>query len=274
MERSVLLLKNLNAILPLLMAKRSDPVARLVRRRPELLLSIATKPFITRRWIVATRVAALIDHCNTVADIPGLDFPENGSVDILRLTRLEGTYRLTLEQSRWLQTEGLMTFGLYEGNDRFFHLSFCLSARSGILVAYVGGIQGVAGPNVLEQHKRFTKRAHGMRPRDFLVEAFRLFCGSLGVRKILAVSHCDHANVPAANGSEVVPMLSYDQLWIERGGRLAEDGFFALAPTPKRRADDEVPRRKQSLYRRRYELLEQIAWDLASSRSAFGRDRP
>jgi uncharacterized protein len=254
-QRSVLLFRNLEATLPLLVS--AGPVRRLIRRRPELVLSIATKPFISSRWDARTRIAVLIDHCRTVTCIGGLlDFPDDGCVEILRLNRIEGSYRLTLEQSRWLQMEGLMTFGLYEGADRFFHLSFCLSSKNGELIAYVGGIQGV--PNGLDQHRRLTKRTYGIRPRDFLVETFRLFCRSLGVQKILAVSDSEHANAFSTKGS--LPP-SYDRLWVERGGQLAEDGFFILSPNPKRRARDDVPRRKQSLYRRRYELLEQIGRD-------------
>jgi uncharacterized protein VirK/YbjX len=48
---------------------------------------------------------------------------------------------------------------------------------------------------------------------------------------------------------------------LERGGELGEDGFFALLPTLKRRADSDIPSRKQGLYRRRYELLELISQD-------------
>jgi uncharacterized protein VirK/YbjX len=190
-----------------------------------------------------------------------MDFPDTASVEVLRLNRIEGSYRLMLEQSRWLQMEGLITFGLYEGTDRFFHLSFCLSSRSGEVIAYIGGIQGVPKPNGLDQHRRFTKRTCGMRPRDFLVEAFKLFCRSIGVRKILAVSDSEHANSFAVRG---MFLPTYDRLWIERGGELGEDGFFALSPTLKRRAKNEIPKRKQGLYRRRYELLESISHDFFS----------
>jgi uncharacterized protein VirK/YbjX len=264
-QRGVLLFKNLDATLPLFTA--GSQVRRLIRRRPELVLSIATKPFITSRWDAKTRTAALIDHCRTVDRIGGLvDFPENESVELLRLTGMQGSYRLTLEQSRWLQKEGLMTFGLCEDADRFFHLSFCLSTRSGELTTYVGGIQGVPKPNGLDQHRRFTKGAYGMRPRDFLVETFKLFCRSLGVRKIFAVSDSDHVNAFSTQAA----LPSYDRLWIERGGQRGEDGLFVLSPTLKRRTPNDIPARKQSLYRRRYELLEQIGRDF-SSRSKDSR---
>src|SRR5262245_52244250 len=182
LQRGVVLVRNLPAALPLFVA--GSQVRRLLRRRPELILNITTKPFITSRWNAQARTAALIDHCHTVARMGHpMDFPDTGSVEVLRLDRIEGSYRLMLEQSRWLQMEGLITFGLYEGTDRFFYLSFCLSSRSREVIAYIGGIQGVPKPDGLDQHRRFTKRTCGMRPRDFLVEMFKLFCRSIGVRK-------------------------------------------------------------------------------------------
>lgn len=190
-----------------------------------------------------------------------IDFPDTGSVELLRLDRIEGSYRLVLDQSRWLQMEGLITFGLYEDTDRFFHLSFCLSSRSGEALAYIGGIQGVAKPDALHQHRRFSKRTCGMRPRDFLLETFKLFCHSLEVQQLLAVSDVDHANAFAREG---MLATAYDRLWSERGGKLTDNGFYVFLPTLKRRASHDIPKRKQSLYRRRYELLEQIGQDLRS----------
>ena len=259
LQRGVVLFGNLPATLRLVMA--GGQVRRLIRRRPELVLNIATKPFITSRWNAKERIAALIDHCHTVARMGSpMDFPDTGFVEVLQLDRIEGSYRLVLEQSRWLQMEGLLTFGLYEGTDRFFHLSFCLSSRSGETIAYIGGIQGVPKPDGLDQHRLFTKRTCAMRPRDFLVETFKLFCCSLGVRKILAVPDSEHANSFTTKG-RLPP--TYDRLWIERGGELGEDGFFILPPKLKRRADGDIPKRKQSLYRRRYELLELISHDIS-----------
>jgi uncharacterized protein VirK/YbjX len=254
MQRSAQLIKNIDATWSLFTAGSS--VRRLIRKRPELVLNIATKPFITRDWDAKRRAVVLIDHCHTVARIGRLvDFPEDGSVELLWLAGVEGSYRMTLEQSRWLQMGGLITFGLCEATDRFFHLSFCLSTCSGELVAYVGGIQGI--PKGLDQHRLFTKRTYGMRPRDFLVEAFKLFCRSLGARKIFAVSNSSHVNAFSSQSN----LPSYDRLWLERGAHFAEDGFFVLSPALKRRAPDEIPAKKHSLYRKRYELLERVERD-------------
>ena len=263
-QRAPALIRNFTAILPLLLAKKDSPVGALIRRRPELLLYLATKPFVTNKWAAKTRVNRLVDHCNTVAATGGvLEFSESELVEYLSLNTLEGSYNLTLDQSPWLETEGLLTLGLREGTDRFFHLTFCIASQSGKLIAYIGGIQGTTGPHVLAQHRRFTKHTYGMRPRDFLVETFKILCGHIGVQRIMAVSDSAHANHFKTSGWDpTTPKISYDEIWTERGGTPVEDGFFALPVSPTRRRTDQIPKRKASLYRRRYELLGRAADDL------------
>jgi uncharacterized protein VirK/YbjX len=263
-QRAPALIKNCTAIFPLLLARKDSPVGALIRRRPELLLYLATKPFITNRWAAKTRVNLLVDHCNTIAATGGvLEISESESVEILSLNTLEGSYSLTLDQSPWLETEGLLTLGLREGTDRFFHLTFCIASQSGKLIAYIGGIQGTTSSDALAKHRRFTKRTHGMRPRDFLVEAFKILCGHIGVQRIMAVSDSAHANHFKTSGWDpATPKISYDEIWTERGGTPVEDGFFALPVSPTRRRSDQIPKRKAALYRRRYELLGRAADDL------------
>jgi uncharacterized protein VirK/YbjX len=276
LQRTPALIRNFKAILPLLLARKDSPVGALIRRQPELLLYLATKPFVTNKWSAKTRVNLLVDHCNTVAATGGvLEVPDSGSVEILTLDTLEGNYSLTLDRSPWLETEGLLTLGLREGTDRFFHLTFCIASQSGKLIAYIGGIQGMTGPHVLAQHKRFTKRTYGMRPRDFLVEAFKMLCGHIGVQRIMAVSDNAHANRFKTSGWDpTTAKISYDEIWTERGGTPDEDGFFVLPVSPMRRRNDQIPKRKAPLYRRRYELLGRAADDLLYRIRQPGQSRP
>jgi uncharacterized protein VirK/YbjX len=263
-QRTPALIRNFTAILPLLLFRKNSPVGALIRRRPELLLYLATKPFISNKWTAKTRVSRLVDHCNTVATTGGvLEFSESESVEILSVNTFEGSYTLTLDQSPWLETEGLLTLGLRESTDRFFQLTFCIASQSGKLVAYIGGIQGTTSADALANHKRFTKRTYGMRPRDFLVEAFKMLCGHIGVQRIMAVSDSAHANHFKTSGWDpATPKLSYDEIWTERGGTPVEDGFYALPVSPTRRRTEQIPKRKASLYRKRYALLGRAADDL------------
>jgi uncharacterized protein VirK/YbjX len=152
--------------------------------------------------------------------------------------------------------------------DRIFHLGFCLSTENGKRVAYIGALQGRVKTNihsytvdVHESYRRFTKAAWGMRPRDFLIEAFKMFCKKLDVSEIRALSDINHPQ------RKLVPdiKLSYDQVWLERGGNCSGNGFFILPIAAARRIASNIPAKKRAMYAKRYSMLDAIEADLAAS---------
>ena len=76
-------------------------------------------------------------------------------------------------------------------------------------------------PNILDRYRIFTK-ATGMRPRDFLIEVFKMFCRALDVSEIRAVSNLNHPQRQKVSDIK----LSYDQVWRERGGVYDGNGFL------------------------------------------------
>jgi uncharacterized protein VirK/YbjX len=165
-----------------------------------------------------------------------------------------------------------MIFSLWDGEHRIFTLAFCLSTQGGKRIAYIGAIQGrnetdtYSRPNrvfnldILDRYRDFTKKASGMRPRDFLVEAFKMLCKILHVDEIYAVADANH---PLRQSSDSVK-LSYDEIWRERGGHDNGRGFFVLPVTATRRADDDIPAKKRAMYRKRYALMDTVERELAA----------
>jgi uncharacterized protein VirK/YbjX len=100
---------------------------------------------------------------------------------------------------------------------------------------------------------------HGLRPRDLLVTAFRLLCGSVGVARILAISDSKRicSNSYHSPGEEV--FSSFDRAWIECGGVRMDDAFFELSPRFVPRSAKDIPSRKRAQYRRRYAMVDAIA---------------
>lgn len=249
------------------LVRSSNPALRhTLLRRPQL-FKIVAKPFLTKNWDAATRVARVVDHFDTASGVGRvMAFRGDEVIDLIQLTAIDPAYRLTLDQPVWLLFEGPAAFSLWEGIDRIFHISFCLSSEGGRRIAYIGGIQGRNEENILDRYRKFTKAAFGMRPRDFLVEAFRSFCASIGVEEIKAIS--DEA-LPWRDPAD--RQLSYDSVWCERGGTLDGDGFYRLTIKPSRRADEEIPSKRRSQYRQRYAALDAIEQQL---RSCVGEFQP
>lgn len=272
----ILVIRHLRTLLPLLLAPRGGNLRRLIRARPEL-IGIVLSRFLAANWDTRTRVARVVDHYRTVADIGGIvDFAPDAIVELVRLSAIDPRYIVTLDQARWLLREGPMIMSLWDGVDRIFHLGFCLSTVDGKRIAYVGSLQGRKETDIynytidiLNRYRHFTKAASGMRPRDFLVETFKMFCKAVGVSEIRAVSDDNH---PPRAASDL--KLSYDEIWIERGGHRRDDGFFILPVTPARRDDADIPAKKRSAYARRYLMLDAIEAELSAAlRSSAGKPR-
>jgi uncharacterized protein VirK/YbjX len=100
-----------------------------------------------------------------------------------------------------------------------------------------------------------------MRPRDFLVEAFKMFCKAIGVNEIRAVSDGNHPQRQAVTDIK----LSYDEIWIERGGRRGDAGFFVLPVAASRRANTEIPAKKKGMYASRYLMLDAVEAELLAA---------
>lgn len=248
---------------PVVISPRKRHLRRFIRARPELLL-LGSTSYVAAGWDPPTRLARVIDHCETASTIGGaVDFLPDEIVYLIRPLSTAPQYRISLDQPRWLLRDGQLAISLWDGIDRIFSLQFCLSSQTGERLAYIGGLQGRVKKdgeiNIMDRYRRFTKLAAGMRPRDFLVEVFAMFCKSLDVKRVLAVSDVNH---PQRKISDI--RLSYDKVWRERGGIYNGNGFFVLPVAGNRRSEEEIPARKRAMYRRRYELLRNVEAELCA----------
>ncbi|MBR0995468.1 DUF535 family protein [Bradyrhizobium japonicum] len=244
------ILRHAHLLKPLLLARRASALGRYIRARPEI-IEIVYGRFISANWDAATKVNTAISHVETVEAIGGALSAEADVVtDLIELP--EGyDYRISLDQPRWLLKEGQLALSLWEGPDRIFSVSFSLRADAAGRNAFIGGIQGRRQvqdeEDVLERYRRFTKCAHGVRPRDFILEVFKVFCKVIGVNHILAVAQDNHPLSGKSDGFT----LAYNEIWQERGGQYDGHGFYALPLGFSTRAEDEIPAKKRSQYRKR-----------------------
>jgi uncharacterized protein VirK/YbjX len=264
---ALLFFRHLPSVLKLLMVRYGNSDA-LIKVRPEILEFIHV-PYLAANWSVQDRVNRIVDHCRTVNRISGIvDFTPDRVIDVLRLHPIDLQYRITLDQARWLLPDGQLVISLWHGVDRLYSLSFCLSSQGDGLKAYVGGIQGRAGPGVLDRYRRFTKQSFGMRPRDFLIEVFKSFCRAMNVTAIRAVSDENHRFTRSAlNASTDTSQIKvdYDKIWMERGGSYGGDGFFILSLDMYRRPPEKIPVRKRAMYRKRYTMMALVDEQLTSA---------
>ncbi|MEP6786006.1 MAG: DUF535 family protein [Sphingomonadales bacterium] len=99
-----------------------------------------------------------------------------------------------------------------------------------------------------------------MRPRDLLIETFRMVCRHYGVVRILAVpdeGRVHRSTYSRARMNDPVAM-SYNAVWCDRGGTMSEDGFFDLPIVAQQRDRESIRQNKRAEYRRRYAMLDEI----------------
>lgn len=261
MQVGLLALRHWRSLKPLCEAREGSALADFVAARPEC-WSMVLAPYVVATWAAPLRFRRIVDHCSTVERLgPLMNFPQEAFVDLVSLEEIGPDYRLVLDHPRWLLRDGQMALSIWEGADRLFSLSFCLSSQDGALIAYVGGVQGRKEEGVLERYRRFTKLSEGVRPSDMIAELFRMLCVAMGVTRVLAVSDATRHQVssycqarPGANAAK----FSYDEFWGARGAERTADGFFDVLLSPRRRSAEEVRVNKRAMYRRRYAAMDSI----------------
>jgi uncharacterized protein VirK/YbjX len=252
-------LRNHAALDPFVNAPDDGALGRAVRSRPQM-LGVLLHASQTTAWDLPTRLDNLVRHFDELAklDWPELLDPEM-SLEIMPLVEIAPRLRLVLDQPIWLCGEGPLVLNLFDGEERLYSLAFALGKQDGLATAQVGAIQGRALPGITEVYRQLTRSSHGMRPRDLLIELFRLFCAIIGIRRILLVSdsHRQHRDAYFNTATDAV-VADYDAIWGDRGAHRIDDATFELPLPATRRAADDVPPRKRALYRQRYALLDTL----------------
>jgi uncharacterized protein len=245
-------------LVPLMDAPAGSLAARTVSMRPELLL-LFEAPYVNARWDAPTRIAAARAHLDVAETLPLLAFDIDQSVNLLDLDPIGPGFHLVIDKPPFFAREGVATINLFHDNTRLFCLSFAFERRGDALVGVIGGIQGRKLPAILDIYRDFTKRAHGVRPRDFIVEIFRMLCAALGASRIEAVSDlCRHHRSTFFPEPVDRPMpLDYDEIWAERGGVAIDEAFWEIPLVRPER--DDIPAKKRALYRARYAMLDDLA---------------
>ena len=258
------LLRSLGAygsIKPMIDAPQESPLARLIQHRPETVGAVIW-PYQCSGWDARRRLERIRDHYSVVEKIGGvIDFPVTGKLILLDLSEIREGFHVVLDQPKWFMREGQLAINLFLAETRMYSLVFSLFHHGNEIAAFVGAIQGRNIEGVLGQYRELTKASYGMRPRDLLIEIFRMLCELLGVRHIFAISdqyrhyQSGYFGDPSAIKEKV---KNYDEIWIERGGVREDPMFYRLDLHLQQRELNVIPAKKRGMYRQRYTMLQTI----------------
>lgn len=219
-------------------------------------------PYIHKDWPVEKRFSVIQQHYEIIQDLPEILNVADGNPKILvNLDRFSPNATIVLDKAHWFVREGEIVLNLFKEEFRVMSIAFTLARENGELLMYVGAIQGMSpSERSLEKFRMLTKELEGVRPRDFLVEVLRVLAKHLAVSKILGIadSYRHHRHAYFANYHLNTLKASYDEVWFEQGGIVYSDDFYSIPLDKPRKNLSEVSSNKRAMYRRRYELFDDI----------------
>ena len=241
-------------------------LARALAQRPQLVGAVVW-PYVCAQWDANARLRHLAAHFEALDRVPALDVAADAATELLSLCDVSPGLRVVLDQPAWFMREGPLVLNLFEGQVRLYSLAFSLGGPASRPTACIGALQGVTTEGVLDHYRALTKALHGQRPRDFLIELFRMMCRAAGVAEILAVADAQRVHRSAYFGEAKSTHLQvdYDEIWRDRGGAARDAAFFTLPLRACAKDLEEVPSKKRAMYRRRYELLAALAPRMAAA---------
>jgi len=258
-------LLNYKLLKPLIDAPGTTALGRFVSHRPECVGALLW-PYQCSDWKPDVRLARIFAHYSAISQVYSpFDFSPDDQLPMLDLQEILPGLHLIIEQPHWFMREGQITMSLFHGETRIYSLIFSLRNEGDILAAFIGGIQGRDIEGALDLYRDITKASYGLRPRDLLIELFRIVCEQLGVTEIFAVADEYRQNRSSYFGrsakTKALP-TNYNEIWEDRGGSRVDPTFYRLPLQSSRRNLEEIPAKKRGMYRRRYELLNALTAQL------------
>ena len=225
--------------------------------RPDIVGAVR-HPYVNTTWTARRRLRAIQLHYSLLrGPLEVLRFSPQRQVRVTTLAAGDASLDVILDKPKWFLHEGEVAINLFRNGQRLYSLVFLLGRSEGCKAAYVGALQGMGSAQALDVYRELTHALHGLRPRDLLIDAFRVLCRELGVERIFVVS--DHSSMNKSGYFDRIETpTSYDSAWLEHRGEPAEEGFFELPTASSRRPPDAIPSRKRAQYRRRYEMLDEF----------------
>ncbi|HHF6114296.1 TPA: VirK/YbjX family protein [Haemophilus influenzae] len=172
------------------------------------------------------------------------------------LTQLTEDLRLSLSINHIDPFEGYFSINIRnQNNERVYDASFTFLSPNKLLIA---SIQGPSSDNAQELVKQATKALHGMRPMFLLVNAFKMLAEKWQY-ELVGIPHKAQGKYRLSARSKI--LFNYDEFWQENQGEYRHN-YWQLPLHIERKQLEDIASKKRSMYRKRYEMLDQMALDI------------
>ena len=149
--------------------------------------------------------------------------------------------------------EGMWSLSLREDGGKRLYMATFAFVNNMLLAA---SLQGPAGEEAKDTVRSLTKRLHGLRPQQLMVHALQYFAIALKLDGVSGITQDRQVKLRWRLKKRV--KMNYDQFWQEHGARKGVDGLWHLPKEPIRKDFEEIESKKRSMYRKRYQMLDEI----------------
>lgn len=212
-----------------------------------------------KRFSATDRLNAIIDNFRLASTKWGADrcaqlLSENSQ----RLSQLTENLHLSLSINPIDPFEGYFSIHIRnQANERVYDASFSFLNPNQLLIA---SIQGPYYDNAQDIVKQATKDLHGMRPMYLLVHVFKLLAEKWDC-ELVGIPRTSQGKYRLSARSKI--LFNYDEFWQENDG-VKNGAYWQLPLTMERKPLEDIASKKRSMYRKRYEMLDQLAQDIAN----------
>lgn len=232
-----------------------------IRVNRHLLMPIQpTRPYINTDWTVSKRLDVVKTHYRLASlTMRALELPNDGRKTLLALDGILPSMALVLDRPLWFSHEGECVLNLFLDNLRVVSLAFSAGVENEQPVAYLGAVQGGSvGAHMMDINRSITHEAHGLRPRDLLINLFRMLCAHCGMNEILLVSNATAVAYSPYFGQRAI-RTNYDEIAHDHCATPDTSGRgYCMTAKARRRELSEIPSKRRSMHRQRYQMLDEL----------------
>ena len=252
---------------------RSPELKQYLKENPGLGMKLH-RPYLYRSLRLNGKINAIREHYHLLGRILPLAMSKsifkNERVVVATLSHKEKSIlNLVLTQQHTNQREGEISLQLCDGSDiAICTMTFTFHFIDNKRTITIGGLQGPKKPLGAEIVRAATKSCYGLFPKRIVTEAIVILARQTGVTQIRSVSNKEHVFNSLRYRKSFV---DYDIFWETLPGtrKMNKIDMYCIPLVLQRKPIQEVPTRKRADYKRRYELMDDIAMQLSRSIKPF-----
>jgi len=225
------------------------------------------RQYLTRGMSANQRAEAIIHHYEWLDALPDVGLKnalthQNAQPVVQFQAKDDAGYIVYASSASKAEREGESTLWLRDNEDILLaSLTFSVTPEGDHSALVIGGLQGPRRSVSRDAIKKATRACHGLFPKRVLMEVVFNLAAQSDIKAIYGVSDEGHVfralRYRLSKGRHF--HASYDEFWASIDGQKTSSFRWQLPLQMERKSLESIASKKRAEYRRRFELLDEIA---------------